>query len=528
MAKKSEKIEKNASIRGLDDSFVPYPTTFGIDKTIFNSRGNDLEVLYSMVKKSPEVQAAIQAIVEDIMADEWKHIGSKYGIKKAEEFEFKVKFYKVLSNALYDFFTTGNAYILKLSVDEDRVKEIMQVLTKQMSKDLSMKFKKEAEVLVQEIKVPKDLQLLKSSTVKINYDETGRVTSFVQTVKNQTRVYRKQDVIHLSMINLGGENYGFTPLESLQEDLATLLFAKDYVGKYFENNGTPDYIFTMPKENPDSRNYKLLKSEMIEMKKKQEKHRNMLLTGEITVQEVTKFNKDMEFSKLIEHFTQIILIGLGVPAYRINYTLTSKQAGGEVNRAFEGYYKKISFWQKILEIELNTSLFYVFNVDLKFNRAYKIDEMREAQVAQLLAQIGAVSLEEIREKIGMERDLPKGETMPTKAGDGNEVDFDEDKRRSQGRDNNPENPDKKTDNKLKTIGGDIADLEFNQFVRLVEGYAGEGKFDQAKILYVENDKEFVLYFNDGTWKYQTIVGKLGINVEAFRVERLRNAVKLLR
>lgn len=529
-----EKVEKSAenpketvikaSIRGLDESHTPFFD--GITKTLFTTEANvTIETLYKVVKQSPEVLGCIEAITEDIMADEWKYLGSKDAIKRFEEFSNSSNFYKILTNAVYDMLITGNAYILKLDIPEEKMKRLLTIVTKDLAEKLSLKMKRKqiVEFLKQEGKTPKDLQVLKASTITINYDETGKVASYHQKVGGNERVYSPKDIIHLSLINIGGEVYGFSPMEPLLSDIATLLFAKNYVGKYFENNGLPDWMFIMPEDNPDSRNYKLLKENLKDMKKKDEKHRNLLVTGKIDAKEIAKFNKDMEFSKLIQHFTQLILIGMGVPTHRINYTLTDSQSGSQVNRAYEGYYKKISFVQKLIENQLNKDLFSHFGkIRIKFNRAYKIDEMREAQIIQVLSQVGAITIEEARDMIGLDTEMPKG-TMPKRTGDDNSIDFNEDKKREQGQDRNPKSPDANMDNKLKSVQ-DAVLVDFDKFVMAVERMAGLGNFDKAKVLYKEYGDLFVLFFNDMVWTYKTIVYKSEIDVEKFRVERLSRAI----
>jgi len=637
----SETISK-ASIRGLDDTYVP-SAGYGIDRALFtNEVGVNLDTLYKTVQKTPEVVACIQAITEDIMADEWKYIGGKKPIADVDDFALQSKFYKILTNAIYDLLITGNAYILKLSVRESEVKSLFSKLTKGLASDLQVGFRKKTRVLIQNLTKPKDLQVLKSSTVSINYDETGKVESYEQLVQSERRTYLPEDIIHLSLVNVGGQPYGFSPLEPLLSDVATLILAKEYAGKYFENDGVPNFLFKMPEDNPDSRNYTLLKKELKELKKKEEKFRNLVLTGKVDVEQLQKFNKDMEYAKLIQHFTQIILIGYGVPSHRINFTLTDKQVGSQINRAYEGYYKKISFMQKIIEIMLNTELFHRYwKVKLKFNRSYKIDEMREAQIIQILTQVGAVTIEEARDMMGLDPEIPKG-TMPNATGDNMGIDFNADQRTQQGQDNNPKSPDSKMDNKTKDFVeelsllkknyenkfieekvmlrqelerkreeldkekegikeqgksqldlqkanlekeyiarlnaielqmkkdlnvekaklmketkpqvikvksmpdkdlkkmykqvmsgvkklnsektfGDVVEINHVQFEIIVERYGGFGK---AKVLYKEDDNEFRLYFNDGTWKYCTIYSKKGLNVERFRVEVLPFALRI--
>ena len=527
MAKKSEKIEKTASVRALEDTWTPSYFN-GTEKTLFTSeKGVDMNILYSVVKQSPEVMGCIQAITEDIMADEWKFVGkAKKNLEDAKDFAKRVNLYKILTNVIYEFLTTGNSYTLKLSVNAEAIKTLLTQVTKNIAKENNLDFGKRSEILLQDMTKPKDLQIIKSSTVNIQFDETGNVQNYIQKVgSSPARVFKEEDVIHISLANIGGEPYGFTGLEPLLSDVATLIFAKNYAGKFFENDGTPNFLFMMPEDNPDSRNVQALKTELRELKKKDQKFRNIVVTGKVDVKQLMKFDKDMEYSKLIQHFTQIILIGMGVPTHRINYTITDSQSGSQINRAYEGYYKKISFYQRLIENQLNRDLFIpFFKVELKFNRAYKIDEMREAQIAQILAQIGAVTIEEIRDRIGMDPEIPAG-TLPIKTGDQNNIDFNADKKREQGQENNPKKPDANIDNKLKSFQNEI-DVGFEEFTSIVEKFTGEGGFALAKLLYRETEDSFVLYFNDGSWVYKSIVLKSSIDIEAFKFEKLRNAVRI--
>jgi len=450
---KDEKIEKNASVRGLEQEWTPHSASWGIDKKLFTRKGGsvNIETLYDTVKNSPECVACQCAITEDIMADGWRFNGSKSAIEKAQIFEAKSKYFKVKTNAILELLTTGNAYILKLSVDENKLKSVIKKLQENIAKNLGVKFDEKSiyEFIDQEVKQPKDLQLLKSSTIRINYDETGQIASYEQSVNGKKRVYRAKDIIHLTLMNIGGQPYGFTPLEPMLSDIATLIFAKEFAGKYFENDGMPSWLFVMPEASAGDRNYEALKKEFKELKKQVNKYRSLIITGKVDPIQINKFNKDMEFAKLITHFTQIILMSYGVPAHRVNLTIDVKEVGGAVNRAYEGYYKKINFMQTSMENTLNAELWNAFNVVMKFRATYKIDEMREAQVVQILTQAGLITVEEAREMMGLEPEKPKG-TEPRVTGDNMKIDFGKDKRQ-QSSDPSKENMQDNTDNKLKEI-----------------------------------------------------------------------------
>jgi len=522
-------LSKTAHIRGFEEGWVPHPENWGIDKSLFTSETSvNQGDLYKVVKKSPEVVGCISAIVEDIMADGWefetnKRSSGKKTVEDARKFQIKSKFYKVITNALWELMMTGNSYILKLSVDVERIKSVISRLTKTLAKTHNVKLeeKKAFEFIKQDFEKPQDLQLLKSSTVRINFDETGEISSYQQTVRGKVRVYKSEDIIHLTLNNIGGQPYGFTPLEPLLSDIATLIFAKEFAGKYFENDGVPYFLFNLPEASPNDRNYKLLKKELKELKKKANKYRTLVTTGNITAEQINKFNKDMEFTKLIRHFTQIVLIAFGVPAHRINLTLEQKSGGAELGKIESGYYKKIAFMQKALENDLNRDLWSAFGVRMVFNRAYKIDEIREAEVIRILSEIGAITIEEARKKIGMSAELPDGHPAES-IGSDKRINMEQDSRRQSGQ----EEKEDKMDNKLKSFDGAI-EISLERFIRVVELKLGAENFDQANILYIETPQEFILYFHDGNWKYKSRIDKSKINIERFRVEMLRNATKVI-
>jgi len=527
-SKTSPKIAKS-SVRGLDVGYVPHADFSGITKELFSSETNvTIDTLYNVVKASPEVAASIFAQVEDMMSDEWRYNpysnNDKKGkgqIKQASKFALKVDFYKHLTDAIWDYCITGNGYILKLSVDAEAIKSILEDMTVDLKKQFSVEVNKGeiVKIINQETAIPKDLQVLKASSIKINFDKTGKIASYTQEVKGEKRVYKPQDIIHLRSI---GHPYGVSQLEPLLSDIATLIFAKEFAGKYFENDGIPYFLFKMAEESPDGRNYKLLKRELKELKKKDEKYRSMVLTGMVEVEQVNKFNKDMEFAKLIEHFTMKVFMGLGVPPRRVHYSSTTqKDAAQTVGKEETGYYKKISFMQKGIENTLNKDLWSIFEVAMQFKRSYKIDEMREAEIIRILTEIGAITIEEARERIGMDPRIPKG-TMPNSIGSDKRIDEAKDKKREQGIDQEPKN---KVDNKLKGITksfSEAVEVNLSDFIAVIEHQVGLGNFSKGNVMYVETDKEFIMFFSDGNWKYKTKVPRS----EEFKNERMYNFIKI--
>ncbi len=438
------------SKRGLEPNYTE--SSGGVDKEIFSGVTNaSMETLYNTVKKSPEVVAAFNAIVEDIMSDGYKLEGKGKPKKEAENFLKNSKFYKKLANALYDLFITGNSYVAKLSVNDEKFKQVLdRISQKNIMKQIGLSKKEVTHKLFYVCKQkgvfqPKDLQVLKSGTMTIDYNEHGLVQNYRQDVGQKEVVFKPKEVIHLSGINIGGGVYGFTPLEPLLSDVATLIFGKEYAGKFFEGNGIPNLLINLPEAmGEEDRNYQALKNELEDAKKKAKKA--VVTTGQANIQQIEPFSKEMQYTDIVNSFTRIILMALGVPPARVNPEKTESK--GDMS-PYEGYFKKINFYQRLIEEVLNQELFSSFgDVTFKFNRSYKIDELREANIIAILADRGIITKEKAHEMMDMK---DEGKTPITQRGNdqdnrdlrGEDTRRPEDEQRSQPRDR-PNKPDNQT------------------------------------------------------------------------------------
>jgi len=79
----------------------------------------------------------------------------------------------------------------------------------------------------------------------------------------------------------------------------------------------------------------------------------------------------------------------------------------------------------------------------------------------------------------------------------------------------------------KNKSDDIVEIGYVDFVKIVENVAGAGQFDKACVLYIETKEQFIMFFNDGSWRYKCFVNKKEVNEKRFKLEKLRNAVKIL-
>ena len=267
---------------------------------------------------------------------------------------------------------------------------------------------------------PKVLFPLMSRSIYINYDIHGRITSYVQRPRNSNTAFQSgsaqanpdvpstyaygqmgssygvqflpEEVIHFPYEPVGDQIYGNSPLQTAVYDVACLWYAKTYGGLFFQNDATPSYIFNLPDDSPDSQNYKKFVEAIKEHR--QNPHRNMVITGNVGINKVASLSKDLEFSNFIDKFTQRVMLSYGATA-RFSHLFGVNQTPPSM----ESYYKQINSIQTEYEDTLNNELFDSFGVEFYFNRVYKRDETREADIAVKLTNL-CWTVNEAREYLG--------------------------------------------------------------------------------------------------------------------------------
>ena len=349
----------------------------------------DRKTLMMYVKYTPEIVSIFNAIIEDIISDgytlealpEVRGTG-KTKIAKAEEFLQKNHFKELLTSAMWDVLGTGDAYIWKGGVTQAQVKSLVQdtvdkfpIQFKSQSVEYLLEGLKQSD---EDIFSTRSLELIPSTTVQIKYDQTG-VISYVQRVGSNVAEFTPEEVIHMRLWRVDGKIYGYTPLQSITREIDILTNVKDYARYYFESGGVPNFLFVMEDETPDSPSYKAFKKALQMIATLRNKYKNILVTGKVNPVELNKLNNDMQFQQLAIYLTQVIVMAWQIPSSRLSDMLVAKGIRG-ATIATEGYYRKISHHQDILEDIINSEILASFKVRLRFNKSYLQDEVREVQI----------------------------------------------------------------------------------------------------------------------------------------------------
>ena len=395
------------------------------------------EILWTYFKYTPEIQAVTRAIVEDILSDGWILQGGRNNRLKAEKFLMMNFAKEQIASLLYDTMVTGDGYLFVQGLQKNEVKSLIdRAVENTMEKSeiksrIADEFKSEIKHEVgeklmnsieedEDIFAPRNMISVPSSTMRAQFDESGNLLQWVQKVGMRIRNYTAEEILHFRLLRLDGKFYGFTSLAAILKEMDILANVKDFARYYFEKGGVPNFMFILKNEAPNSVNTKNFQKSLQLFSSLANKYKSLVVTGEVDVKELNRFSKDMEFRELAKYLTQVIIMTYGVPVSRLSDVgLGDRVQARGSTISTEGYYRKISHIQDMLEDFLNMFILSKFKVTMKFNKTYTQDVVRDAQIDKMKTDtveqrmtLGLMKRDDAAEYLGIDpEDLPTKEDI---------------------------------------------------------------------------------------------------------------------
>ena len=370
------------------------------------SEDNTFKTFMKWARKSPQLLGFLNLIATDIISDQIEFIPLEDGssgrnkIMKAEAFWNLNMGDDVAEETIYDFLIDGIGFnwIGKISEQEGKefCKQSLINLMPELKEDvLEFKSDKMYKKLYLENKntFVKKLRHVAASTMKINTDQYD-IKNYTQRVGVNHKTFEKDEILTFKMMPFDGKVYPFPPMEALLSEVYLLwLITQNYVS-FFENGGKPDNVFILPKEIAGSKNHEYLINTLKKYKKIQNKHGNLVFTGDLSVEKLMDVEHQMENKDLGLYLVSILAMFYGVPVGRLPFLVGKAAAGGDSGGlADSGYWRKISVWQSKFEATYNRQLWIpYFGVKMKFRRGYLQDEVRETQTEMQRVQIAEQKL----------------------------------------------------------------------------------------------------------------------------------------
>lgn len=274
--------------------------------------------------------------------------------------------------AVFDWLITGEGFIWHGSVNRSKMKEILVKLN-----------------ITREDLADKGVHVLKhvaSTTMSPKYDDKD-IKYYEQDVGNskENLTWTPEHIIHAKFMDLDGRPEGFTPMFSAKPIMETLGLIIDYAGNFFDGGGAPETAFVFPKEHANSDNFKKAK-EHVKRFYQTKKRGHLFFAGEMKVEKINDWNKDMEFRQLFVMYVGSLAFMFNMPLHRIQSILGGDMSAGAgaSDLSDSGYWRNIYEAQDYWETLLNVGFWNeAFEVDMQFERAYLQDTFRETQATNM-------------------------------------------------------------------------------------------------------------------------------------------------
>jgi len=343
--------------------------------------------LSNYVRTTPELLSIIISYATDITSDGYKFVGkNEFKCRNAQEFSDSQNLQQTILKWLIDGFTYGNGFLHTNFVPVESIKEIINASDYEI-KELGFEMKEIQQIVDETAYKNMLLENVPAVTVSIfSDDKFGNSIKYKQTVGSDSVIFNQEEIIQFKDIDLDGKLWGYSRLYSVISEIQTLANVKDYTGNFFNNNGTPNLLFIFPNLDMNSQEYKDIIGQLANFKRMENKQGNAAITSDVKIERLNDFKKDMEFEKLIKIYTAILAMTFQMPSTR--YGMSSGGNAEDATLTNQGYYRNISATQDKIERILNNQLFKpIFDCELKFNRSYKEDEVRESQILKTKADI---------------------------------------------------------------------------------------------------------------------------------------------
>jgi hypothetical protein len=378
-------------------------------------------------RRSPQLIGFLRIIANDILSDKrkFKPLSKESGrnkIIRAKQFWDINKGLEITEETIYDLLITGIGYNWVGKISDSQLKEFCCEILTALDPGMEKKeFEYKSDMLFEELKqsapdkMAKKWRHVASSTMTMHTNEY-EVLKYIQRVGVNIKEFSPEEIMKFKLMPFDGKVFPYAPLESLLAEIYLLwMITQNYIS-FFENGGKPDNVFILPKELAGSKNHSYLIETLKKYKKIQNKHGNLVFTGDLTIEQLMKVEDQMENKDLSLYIVGVLAMFYNIPVARIPFLVGKSANNGDAGGIGDtGYWRMISVTQSKLEEVYNSELWRpFFGVELEFSRGYLQDEVRETQTEMQKTQIveqrlnlGLITLEEAGRYLNIDDEVIK-------------------------------------------------------------------------------------------------------------------------
>jgi len=379
-------------------------------------------------KSIPELTALTNKVARDITANfHFEPIKgvSDSRVKKANQFALENNYRRMKFARIIDRLVTGEDFLWIGGLNESTIRKTAKEFVAQKFHGLEMKeIDNISERLTNEIMLekkltsnisdmnihdedlftPRKMRHVASSSMKVDFDDYD-IIQYVQEVGGRREYFSPEEIVRGTFSDIDGKVQGFTPVEAIVVQLELLRFMWQNMLAIHKNGGSPDKLFILKNTDVNSPSYKRIREQLENYKLVENKHGNMLFTGDVDVQDLAQL-ENMQFMDMGLLITGLIAMQWQIPRSSIPYivggTNTKDDTGGNSER---GYWDNIEYAQRI-DADIDNSQLWIpkFGVRLVYDKVYIQKDIQEQTAKQLMLN-NVQLMEEILSHHGVRRRL---------------------------------------------------------------------------------------------------------------------------
>lgn len=326
-------------------------------------------LLWRAYLEDPIIYAGINVTADAIMGGGYKLVGGKRIHKKRIEDLFKENNFTVnIRDTIISLLVFGDAYWEMLREKGGRIREFY----------------------------PRD-----SRTIRIDYDENGKVIKYIQRVLHRRVDYLPEEMIHFAMNKVGGRVYGHSSIQPVLSTLYSKLAAEEWNADWFRRGAVARMLYNV--KNLSEKQVERIVNKLRGIKA----HQDIVLTGDVEATSLAPKNVDMQFKELLGYYRENIIAALGVPPIFLGITEGSNRSSSQSQ--LEAFDRKVRAWQTAIADKINHQILTKENmgfdtVVFEFADKNKRELLKDSQSAAVLTplvQMGIVSPDEVRARLGL-------------------------------------------------------------------------------------------------------------------------------
>jgi len=323
--------------------------------------------LMSWYKGIPELTAFVNKVARDVTSqyhfesiDPNKTARNK--VMRTNKFAASNQLRTLMKSQTVDMLVTGEGYgwIGKLLDGQAKeavsnvVRRNMLLESKELKENMSEMLWKEikaiegfrdTEDLDEDLLIPKKYRYLPSSTIEIIHDQFD-IKEYNHIVGGKHVVFSPEEIVRYTLQEVDGKINGYSSVESILVQLELLRFMWQNMLSVHKNGGSPDKIISLKNVSPNSPAYKRVEEQLLKYKNVENKHGNMLFTGDIQIEDLMQLDQ-MQFKDMGLYVTGLIAMQWGISRSAIPYIV-----GGTNTKADVGGDAESSYWSSIKEMQM--------------------------------------------------------------------------------------------------------------------------------------------------------------------------------